>query len=81
MEPVPKAKQMALEFPNISAWVPDLFGPGSADSGNIISKALQKLHLSRSTQPAGKPKERQVRPTLTRLIAASQVHASEHMES
>ena len=60
MEPVPKAKQMALQFPNISAWVPDLFGPG-ADSGNFISKTLQKLHLSRSKQTSGKPKERQVR--------------------
>lgn len=60
MEAVPKAKQLALEFPHISAWVPDLFGPGSADSGNLFSRALQKLHLSKSTQRHGKPKQRQV---------------------
>jgi hypothetical protein len=60
MEAVPKGKQMALEFPHISAWVPDLFGPGSADSGNLFSKALQKLRLSKSTELQGKPKQRQV---------------------
>lgn len=61
MEPVPREQQMALEFPNISAWVPDLFGPGAAEQGNPISRTLQMLHLSRATQPkAPKQKERQV---------------------
>ena len=60
MEPVPENKQMALEFPNISAWVPDLFGATSKKQ-SLLGKAFGMLHLSRSTQPQNaKPRERQV---------------------
>ena len=60
MEPVPKDKVMALEFPNISAWVPDLFGAASKKQ-SLLGKAFGMLHLSRSTQPRNsKPRERQV---------------------
>lgn len=60
MEPVPKDKQLTLEFPNISAWVPDLFGPNSAAAeGDIIRKTFRKLTKRRSTREA-KPSNRQV---------------------
>lgn len=62
MEPVPQEKQLTLVFPHISAWVPDLFGPGSAGmDANIVTRSFQKLARGRSTQPNdGRPKERQV---------------------
>jgi hypothetical protein len=61
MEPVPKDKQLTLDFPNISAWVPELFGPNSAaGKGGIVSRTLKKLTKRSSTRDS-KPKERQVR--------------------
>jgi hypothetical protein len=62
MEPVPRDRQIALEFPNISAWVPDLFGPGSAGGeSNTVTRTLRKLGKGRSTQPNdGRPNQRQV---------------------
>ena len=60
MEPVPEELRLALQFPNISAWVPDLFGATSNKQG-LLGKAFGMLHLSRSTQPQNtKPRERQV---------------------
>ncbi len=66
MEPVPKDKQLTLDFPNISAWVPDLFGPNSTSgSGGIMSSTWKKLTKRRSTRDS-KAKERQVRYTIKR---------------
>ncbi|BDA45889.1 ABC transporter G family member 14 [Coccomyxa sp. Obi] len=60
MEPVPKDKQLTLVFPNISAWVPDLFGPNSAaGEGNFVSKNWKKLTKRKSTRDI-KPKDRQI---------------------
>lgn len=60
MEPVPKDKQLTLVFPNISAWVPDLFGPNSAaGEGNFVSKSWKKLIMRKSTRDS-KAKDRQV---------------------
>ena len=74
MEPVPQSSQMALEFPNISAWVPDLFGATSQKQG-LLGKAFGTLHLSRSTQPQNaKPRERQV--TLMPFLDCSTIWAS-----
>ena len=58
MEDVPIEKRLLLSFPHISAWVPDLLGPGSAEGGNIFSKTFHKLKGGKPK--AGKPKERQV---------------------
>ena len=59
MEDVPIEKRLVLSFPHISAWVPDILGPGAAE-GNVFSKAFHKL---RGGKPKpGKPKERQVKP-------------------
>ena len=64
MEPVPKDKQLTLVFPNISAWVPDLFGPNSAaGEGNFVSKSWKKLTKRKSTRDS-KAKDRQVRLAL-----------------
>ncbi len=60
MEPVPKDKQLTLVFPNISAWVPDLFGPNSAaGEGNLVSKSWKKLTKRKGTRDS-KAKDRQV---------------------
>ena len=59
MEDVPIEKRLTLSFPHISAWVPDLLGPGSAQGGNIITKAFHKLKGGKPE--IEKPKERQVR--------------------
>ncbi len=58
MEDVPTEKRLVLSFPHISAWVPDLLGPGSAEGGNMFTKAFQKLKGGKPKP--GKPKERQV---------------------
>ncbi|CAL5220454.1 g2473 [Coccomyxa viridis] len=58
MEDVPIEKRLLLSFPHISAWVPDLLGPGSAEGGNIFSKTFHKLKGGKPK--AGKPKERQI---------------------
>ena len=67
MEDVPIDKRLTLRFPHISAWVPDLFGPGAAQGGNIFTKTLHKL---RGDKPkAEKAKERQVNcSVLTRYL-------------
>ena len=59
MEDVPNEKRLTLSFPHISAWVPDLLGPGSAQGGNIVTKAFHKLKGGKAKTE--KPKERQVR--------------------
>ena len=59
MEDVPKEKQLALEFLNISAWVPDILGPKA--KGNFMEKTYKKLRKSRAKKPIeDKPMERQV---------------------
>ena len=58
MEDVPMEKRLMLTFPHISAWVPDLFGPGAQQGGNFVTKAFQKLKGGKPKPQ--KAKERQV---------------------
>lgn len=58
MEDVPAEKRLTLSFPHISAWVPDLFGPGAPQGGNVFTNTLKKLKGGKAK--GAKAKERQV---------------------
>ena len=57
LQDVPPEKRLTLSFPHISAWVPDLFGPGAPQGGNLFTRAYEKLRGGKSEQQKAKGRQ------------------------
>ena len=73
MEPVPDSQQLAVEFANISAWVPDAVA--SAQKQSLLGKLTGKLRLGRSMESQSSPKEKQVTANVLHVAVAKGIQS------